>query len=292
MSSPAQIWGQGPASAQVPEQCCIGRILAKALIRHHHSILEPGKSALVTQRREEKFRLLCPPTGFLAPLNLHNSPLAAPWANGTPAAAGPPAAAAGSCGQPQLSLLLMQITAPTAPACTWGLASARPWSPARAQGSSPSQVPRGTARPAGVPGTVWLLGHAPGSNLGSSVPLTTGVRNGGSMGGCDRCLLHPLLTQGWWLWHSSAAMAAKFTNVRWVTSHGAKVQAPRASQSSLMNPGAKSKPGGIAHHHIPEPTPQSPSSCLSHQCIPPAQGPESQGQGWEIVAQIQCLWCC
>lgn len=32
------------------------------------------------------------------------------------------------------------------------------------------------------------------------------------MGGCDRCLLHPLLRQGWWLWHRSAAMASKFTN--------------------------------------------------------------------------------
>lgn len=32
------------------------------------------------------------------------------------------------------------------------------------------------------------------------------------MGGCDRRLLHPLLTQGWWLWHRSAAVASKFTN--------------------------------------------------------------------------------
>lgn len=54
--SPAQMQGQGPA--QVPEQCQAGRIPAKALIRHHHSISEPGKSALVTQRREEKFRLV------------------------------------------------------------------------------------------------------------------------------------------------------------------------------------------------------------------------------------------
>lgn len=46
--SPAQIHRQEPASAQVPEQCHVGRIPAKALIRDHRSILEPEKSVLVT----------------------------------------------------------------------------------------------------------------------------------------------------------------------------------------------------------------------------------------------------
>lgn len=31
----------------------------------------------------------------------------------------------------------------------------------------------------------------------------------------------------------------------------------------------RASPGGMANHHIPEPTPQSPGSSLSHQCIPP-----------------------
>lgn len=99
--SPAQLWGQGPASpcphnlgclvpiTQMPEQCHVGRIPAKALIRHRHS------QSLVTQRREEIFRLLCPPPGFLAPLNLHNSPSAVPWGQWDPRSSQAPC---GSCG--------------------------------------------------------------------------------------------------------------------------------------------------------------------------------------------------
>lgn len=49
-----------------------------------------------------------------------------PGATGPSAATGPPVATTGSCGQPQL---LLMLTA----ACMWGLASACPWSPARAR---------------------------------------------------------------------------------------------------------------------------------------------------------------
>lgn len=134
----------------------------------------------------------------------------------------------------------MQTTAPTA------LSPARGGWQVPALGPQPGLVPipsaAGTASPARVPCAAWLPSHAAGSNQGSSTPLTTGVRNGGSVGGCDRCLLHPLLTQGWWLWHRSATVASRFTNGSLVTSHRAKVEAPCASQSSLMIPQHSCKP--------------------------------------------------
>lgn len=82
---------------------------------------------------EEKFRLLCPPTGFLAPLNLHNNPSALPWGQWDPCSSRAP------CGSrrflrsaPALALAHANNCTNGSP-CTWGLVSARPWSPARAR---------------------------------------------------------------------------------------------------------------------------------------------------------------
>lgn len=79
--SPAQREGQGPATAQMQEQCHAGRSLAKALRRHCNASSESGESALVTQGQIREIQtqscVLCSPlTGFLAPLDLRNSPQA------------------------------------------------------------------------------------------------------------------------------------------------------------------------------------------------------------------------
>lgn len=121
------------------------KIPAKALIRHHHSSLEPGKSTLVTQRREEKFRFLCPPTGFLAPLNLHNSPSAVPWGQWDPGSSRAPCGSRGFLrSAPALALAHANSCTNGSLPCTWGLASARPWSPARA---GPHPKCRGDCKP-------------------------------------------------------------------------------------------------------------------------------------------------
>lgn len=42
---------------------------------------------------------------------------------------------------------------------------------------------------------------------------------------------------------------------------------PDASPALLRAQEQRASPGGIANHHIPEPTPQSPSPSLGHQCV-------------------------
>lgn len=119
----------------MPKQCHAGRMPAKALIRHHHSILEPGKSALVTQRREEKFRLLCPPTGFLAPLNLHNSSSAVPWGQWDPCSSRAP------CGSRRFLRSAPALALAHANNCTNGSLPARGGWRAPALGPQPGLVP-------------------------------------------------------------------------------------------------------------------------------------------------------
>lgn len=145
--SPAQIHGQEPASAQVPEQCHVGRIPAKALIRDHRSILEPEKSVLVTQRREEKFRLLCSPSGFLAPLNLHNSPSAVPWGQWDPCGSRAP------CGSRRFLRSAPALALAHANNCTNGSLPARGGCRVPALGPQPGLVP--------IPSASWGLQAQP-----------------------------------------------------------------------------------------------------------------------------------
>lgn len=179
---------------------------AKAPGGHQSGVSQPGQPAAVTQRREGKFRLTpalrSPPTGFLAPFGSCNSPAASwgpPGATGPPpAGTGSPTAGAGSCGQPQLSLLLMRTATATA-ACTWGLA--RALSPARGDTGSPA-------------GRMELRGCSAGCRLWGAPPCkhrdgSWGRGEAAPRGGCDRHPLHPLPTWGWWLWHRSASGASK-----------------------------------------------------------------------------------
>lgn len=133
---------------------------------------------------EEKFRLLCPPPGFLTPLNLHNSLSAVPWGQWDPSSSRAPCSSRRFLrSAPALALAHANKLHQRLSPCTWG------WR-VPALGPQPGLAPIPSAAGHCKPSpeclaAAWLFGHAPGSDRGSSIPLTTGLRNGGSVGGCD-----------------------------------------------------------------------------------------------------------